>query len=116
MTLIYTVERYPAYWPLVESLWRTAQRGVFEIVSSELTYMEALVGPLKSGNATLEMALNKPFWGRKYACFRSRNQSCGKPPDFAARRNLGPPTRSTPPQLSTPVLTYSSPTMPASVV
>lgn len=25
MTLIYTVERYPAYWPLVEPMWQAAQ-------------------------------------------------------------------------------------------
>jgi hypothetical protein len=49
MTLIYTVERYPAYYPLLEPLWRAAQSGTIEIVSSELTLMETLVGPLKSG-------------------------------------------------------------------
>ena len=49
MTLIYTVERYPAYWPLLDPLWLAAQSGMIEIVSSELTLMETLVGPLKSG-------------------------------------------------------------------
>lgn len=47
VTLIYTVERYPAYWPLLEPLWLAAKSGTFEIVSSELILMEALVGPLK---------------------------------------------------------------------
>jgi hypothetical protein len=56
MTLIYTVERYPVYWPLVEPLWQAAQTGTIEIVSSELTLMEVLVGPLKSGNSILEQA------------------------------------------------------------
>lgn len=37
MTLIYTVERYPAYLPLLEPMWQTAQTGSIEIVSSELT-------------------------------------------------------------------------------
>jgi predicted nucleic acid-binding protein len=59
MTLIYTVERYPAYFPLLDPLWKTAQTGSIEIVSSELTLMEALVGPLKSGNTTLENAFEQ---------------------------------------------------------
>jgi predicted nucleic acid-binding protein len=63
MTLIYTVERYPAYLPLLGPMWQTAQTGSIEIVSSELTLMEALVGPLKSGNATLENAFEQALLG-----------------------------------------------------
>jgi predicted nucleic acid-binding protein len=59
MTLIYTVERYPAYWSLLEPLWLAAQAGTIEVVSSELTLMESLVGPLKSGNAALERAFEQ---------------------------------------------------------
>lgn len=61
MTLIYTVERYPNYFPLLEPMWQTAQTGNLEIVSSELTLMEALVGPLKSGNTILEKAFEQAF-------------------------------------------------------
>jgi predicted nucleic acid-binding protein len=53
VTVIYTVERYPAYWPLVEPMWKAAQAKTIEIVSSELALLEALVGPLKAGNAAL---------------------------------------------------------------
>jgi predicted nucleic acid-binding protein len=63
MTLIYTVERFPAYWPLLEPMWRAAQAGTVEIVSSELTLMEAMVGPLKSGNTTLEKAFEQVLLG-----------------------------------------------------
>src|SRR5262245_23902106 len=63
MTLIYTVERYPAYWPLVEPLWRTAQTGTIEIVSSELILMEVLVGPLKTGNTALVQAFEQVLLG-----------------------------------------------------
>ena len=63
MTLLYTVERYPAYWPLLEPMWRTAQTGTIEIVSSELTLVEVLVGPLKSGNAALERAFEQVLLG-----------------------------------------------------
>src|SRR5262249_33959780 len=63
MTLIYTVERYPAYWPLLEPLWLTAQSGTIDIVSSELILMEVLVGPLKSGNAALVTAFEQALLG-----------------------------------------------------
>jgi predicted nucleic acid-binding protein len=63
MTLIYTVERYPAYLPLLEPMWQIAQTGSIEIVSSELTLMEALVGPLRSGNTTLENAFEQALLG-----------------------------------------------------
>ena len=63
MTLIYTVERYPAYWPLLEPLWLAAQAGTIEIVSSELTLMETMVKPLKSGNAALVKAFEQALLG-----------------------------------------------------
>jgi predicted nucleic acid-binding protein len=63
MTLIYTVERYPSYYPLLEPLWRAAQTGAVEVVSSELTLMETLVGPLKSGNPALEQAFEQALLG-----------------------------------------------------
>jgi predicted nucleic acid-binding protein len=63
MTLIYTVERYPAYWPLLEPLWQAAQAGSIEMVSSELTLLEALVGPIKSGDNALEKAFDQALLG-----------------------------------------------------
>lgn len=63
MILIYTVERYSAYLPLLEPLWQTVSTGAIEIVSSELTLMEALVGPLKSGNFTLKTAFEQALLG-----------------------------------------------------
>jgi predicted nucleic acid-binding protein len=63
MTLIYTVERYPAYWPLLEPLWRAATAKTIEIVTSELTLLETLVKPLKSGNAALLTAFEQALLG-----------------------------------------------------
>ena len=63
VTLIYTVERYLSYWPLLEPLWRAAHSGTIEIVSSELILMEALVGPLKSGNTALEQVYEQAMLG-----------------------------------------------------
>ena len=63
VALIYTVEQFPAYWPLLEPLWQTAQAGTIEIVSSELTLLESLVGPLKSGDANLEQLFEQALLG-----------------------------------------------------
>jgi predicted nucleic acid-binding protein len=63
VTLIYSVERYPAYWPLLEPLWLAAQGGTIEIISSELILMEALVGPYKTGNTVLERAFGDVLLG-----------------------------------------------------
>jgi predicted nucleic acid-binding protein len=63
MTLIYTVERYPAYWPLLDPMWQAAQAKTIEIVSSELTLMETLVKPLKTGNAALVKAFEQALLG-----------------------------------------------------
>ena len=65
VTLIYTVERYPAYWSLLEPLWLAAQTGTIEIVSSELILMEAIVGPLKSGNTALEKVFEQAILGTR---------------------------------------------------
>ena len=115
MTLIYTVERYPAYWPLLEPLWQAAQAGTIEIVSSELTLLETLVGPLKSGNATLERPLNSALKGRTCAFSPSRNPFCGKRPDLRATTKLKTPERCTPPRLDRRAACSLSPTMPPSV-
>ena len=47
-SIIYSVEKHPDYWPLLEPIWRAAKGKTIEIVSSDLTLMEVLVGPLKS--------------------------------------------------------------------
>ena len=51
--VIYSVERHPVYWPFLQPLWLAAKGKTIEIVSSELTLMETLVGPLKSGDTAL---------------------------------------------------------------
>jgi predicted nucleic acid-binding protein len=53
VTIIYTIERYPSYFPLLEPIWRAAKAGSLRVVSSELALLETLVGPLKTGDASL---------------------------------------------------------------
>lgn len=61
--IIYTVEKHPVYGPLVQPLWQAAQAKAIEVVTSELAIMETLVGPLKSGDTTLERAYEQALLG-----------------------------------------------------
>lgn len=51
---IYSVERIEPYRTLLEPMWRLAQAGQFEVVSSELVILETLVKPLREGDTILE--------------------------------------------------------------
>lgn len=51
--VIYSVEKHPTYAALVRPLWAAVQAGTVEAVTSELTEMEVLVGPLKAGDTAL---------------------------------------------------------------
>ena len=60
-SVIYSVEKHPIYWPLLQPLWQAAKGKTIEIVSSELTLMETLVGPLRSGDTALATAYEQLF-------------------------------------------------------
>lgn len=60
-SIIYSVEKHPIYWPLIEPVWLAAKGKTIEIVSSDLTLMETLVGPLKTGDAGLVQAYETLF-------------------------------------------------------
>lgn len=51
--LIYSIERHADFAPMLVPLWRAAALNVIEVVTSELTLLESLVGPLKAGNRDL---------------------------------------------------------------
>ncbi len=59
--VIYSVEKHPVYWPLLQSLWLAAKGKTLEIVTSDLTLMESLIGPLKSGDSALASAYEQLF-------------------------------------------------------
>jgi predicted nucleic acid-binding protein len=63
MIVIYTVERFPVYSALLLPLWLAAQARSIQVVTSELTLMESLVGPLKTGNTTLTSAFEQMLLG-----------------------------------------------------
>lgn len=53
-SIIYAVEKHPDYAPLLDHLWPAAQAQTIELISSELSLMECLIGPLKSGDLVLQ--------------------------------------------------------------
>jgi len=59
--VIYSVEKHPVYWPLLQPLWQAAKVKTIEIVSSDLVLMETLIGPLKSGDTALAKTYEQLF-------------------------------------------------------
>ena len=59
--IIYSVEKHPVYWPLLQPLWQAAKGKAVEIVSSDLALMETLIGPFKAGDATLAKTYEQLF-------------------------------------------------------
>src|SRR5205814_2536035 len=62
-SIIYSVEKHPLFGPLLQPLWQAAQAKSIEVVSSDLVLMEALVGPLKSGDTALVTAYEQALQG-----------------------------------------------------
>ena len=60
-SLIYSVERVEPYRTLLEPMWQEAQDGNLTIVSSPVLVIEALVKPLREGNAEIEMQYRELF-------------------------------------------------------
>jgi predicted nucleic acid-binding protein len=54
LIFIYSVEKHSIYALTLRPLWEAVARGDLEVLSSELTLMETLIGPLKQGDAALE--------------------------------------------------------------
>lgn len=52
---IYAVEKIEPYYSFLTPLWPAAQAGQVSIITSELTWLETLVKPLRDGNAALEL-------------------------------------------------------------
>ncbi len=59
--ILYSVEKHPVYWPLLQPLWQAAKGQTIEIVSSDLALMETLIRPLQAGDAALANAYEQLF-------------------------------------------------------
>ena len=59
--LIYSVERVEPYRTLLEPMWQEAEDDNLTIVSSPVLVIEALVKPLRDGNAEMELQYRELF-------------------------------------------------------
>lgn len=59
--LIYSVERVPQYWPLLEPLWSALQSRLTVIAGSELLVIESLTGAIESGDPALRANFESVF-------------------------------------------------------
>lgn len=57
--VIYSVERIAPYDALLQPLWRPTGQTAFRIITSDLTLLEVLVRPLKTGNKRLEAGFRR---------------------------------------------------------
>ena len=60
-SLIYSVERVEPYRTLLEPLWEQVQDGNLTVVSSPILVIEALVKPIRDGNAEIELQYRELF-------------------------------------------------------
>ena len=61
--VIYSVEKNPEYWPLMQDLWSVAESGNVEIFTSELTLLETLVQPIRDKDPALVQAYEELLLG-----------------------------------------------------
>lgn len=59
--LIYSMERVEPYRTLLEPMWQGAQDGNITVVSSPLLALEALVKPIRDGNAEIASQYRELF-------------------------------------------------------
>lgn len=61
--LIYSIEPHPIYFPVVFPVWTAAQAGQLRIATSEMSILECLVLPYRTGNSALIAAYEQMFAG-----------------------------------------------------
>lgn len=57
--IIYSVEKHPVYWDILEDLWAAARIDECRVVTSELSLLETLVQPLRAENHALATCLRR---------------------------------------------------------
>lgn len=59
--LIYSVERVPRYWSILEPLWSALESQLISIAGSELLVIESLTGAIESGDPGLRALFESVF-------------------------------------------------------
>ncbi|NET61651.1 MAG: PIN domain-containing protein [Symploca sp. SIO2E6] len=57
--IIYSVEKHPTYWSLLQPMWQHSARSDIQLMSSELALLETLVAPLKMDDVVLVKAYER---------------------------------------------------------
>ncbi len=89
---IYSVDQHPVYAAVCAPLWQAAQSGVVQVISSELTLLETLVGPLRKGDTDLADR-REALWRRAHTRLLPITQDVLRE---AARLRAGHPALRTP--------------------
>lgn len=63
--VIYSVERVPDYFSLLEPMWQKLQNDEIGVMTSELTVLESLVLPLRNHNTELVSSYEQLLLGSK---------------------------------------------------
>jgi predicted nucleic acid-binding protein len=53
VVVIYSIEKFPGYSPLLDPMWQQLQAGAIQIITSEITLLETLVMPIRQSNNDL---------------------------------------------------------------
>ena len=59
--VIYTIEKHPRYGPAMRPLWSAVSAGQAQVATSELIFLETLVGPYRSHDSQLADDYEKFF-------------------------------------------------------
>jgi predicted nucleic acid-binding protein len=53
VVVIYSIEKFPGYFSLLDPMWQQLQAGSIQIITSEITLLETLVMPIRQSNTDL---------------------------------------------------------------
>ncbi len=65
--VIYFIEEHPAFLPTIQPLFRDADQGKRQLVTSAMTLLEVLVVPYRAGNRLL---------AERYEALLTRSEAC----------------------------------------
>ncbi|MEQ1605637.1 MAG: PIN domain-containing protein [Pyrinomonadaceae bacterium] len=89
--IIYSVEKHPVYWPLLETLWAISNAEKFHLVTSELTILETLVQPIRNGNTDLAAAYKEFLSGDDFYLIPISTEVLRTAAELRANHNLKTP-------------------------
>ena len=112
-TVIYRGERSEPYYSLTVPIWDALDHGLCELITSELTFFEVLVKPLRDGNSELISIYRTVLLASDLSCLPIDRAILEVAASLRATYRLKTPIRSMPRRPSGTEARCSSPTTPA---